>query len=147
MHLFTAEQQETLRRTKEIEIDEYGEFVKLSQKEKEKLLNIKYDGTWHYYLTVNYIECDTKTYEGISIHKNNGNEDEEIIRINSGDIEEDEDLALAVFCEMVGEDTNIRYLSSYDNYFDDLQYENDPVFRAEVDAIRKELEEEYPEKN
>ena len=118
--VFSKEQQDVLRKTKEIKNEDYGEFVKISRKEQDNLLGVVYDGTWHYYLVVDYDEPDVQTYRGIKIFKNNGDEDIEIIRINSGDIKLDEELSLDALSEIAGE-VNVSYLSSYDDYFMDLK--------------------------
>ena len=119
--IFSKEQQDILRKTKEIKNEEYGEFVIISRKEQDELLNVVYDGTWHYYLVVDYDEPNIQTYRGIKIFKNNGEEDIEMIRINSGDIKLDEKLALNALSEIV-EEADVSYLSSYDNYFMDGEY-------------------------
>jgi hypothetical protein len=73
-----------------------------------------------YYLTVDYEDFKPKTYNGLSIYKSNYNsKSEKIVSVNTGILEDDEDIALDKLYDLVGE-VQVQYLSSYDNYLDDL---------------------------
>lgn len=121
--VFSKEQQDELRKSHKIKKENYGEFVFITTKEEEELLGIKYDGTWSYYLRVDYSEFDTTTYKGIVINKNNGDEDIEVVRVCSNNFELDEEFALSLLYKLEGEVT-VTYLSSYDDYKTDLETKN-----------------------
>mgnify|MGYP000920861242 CR=1 FL=1 len=94
-----------------------------------------------YILRVKYKEYKPSPYKGIIISDASlpkGKQD--IVKVNTGSIELDERRALHQLYDLVGE-VDITYSSSYDNYFMDLDYENDPETRASVDAMEKELNE------
>lgn len=95
-----------------------------------------------YYLGVLYEEGDTSTYQGVFIDKDENNKSERIIFSNKyNDVEKDIEDAMDCLDEFIDEDISVTFLSSYDNYYMDLEYENDPEVRAEIDAIGKEFEE------
>ena len=90
-----------------------------------------------YWLSVDYDEEDViNSYRGIEIH-----EDKILrVKINSGNIKLDEDLAIHILNNIIEDDddnSTIQYMSSYDNYFMDLDIENDPVLKAEVEKNAK----------
>jgi hypothetical protein len=123
MELFTEEQREKLRKTKEIKTEEHGEFVKLNRKEVEKLLNFKttVETEWSYTLSVKYKEFKPDTYDGVIITRHKNDEWEKMIQINSGDVGLDEELALDVLYDIIGEpEIKVDYSSSYDDYLSDL---------------------------
>ena len=96
--------------------------------------------TKRYYLSVDYEECNTKSYKGIVIRESRDEDFKEIIRVNTGSVELDERRALHKLYDLVGE-VNVQYMSSYDHYFMDFDYEHDPEVRTSVDKMNKEQDE------
>ena len=89
-----------------------------------------------YLLSIDYDEYDVKSYRGVVIYDG---KIKELVRVNTGNIQLDEETALDELFEMIKKDEyDIQYMSSYDHYFMDYDYENDPEYRADVDAIQKE---------
>ena len=90
-----------------------------------------------YLLSIDYKEGNTKTYRGVVIFDSSTTPWKELVRVNTGSPQLDEKRALHKLYDLIGEAT-VHYLSSYDNYFMDFDYEHDPVYRADVDTIQKE---------
>jgi hypothetical protein len=93
-----------------------------------------------FYLSVDYNEGKINTYNGVVITKTENDIRKEIIKINTGNIEKDEEVAMYAISDLFGE-VDIYYMSSYDNYLMDVQYETDPEFRKDVDEENRILEE------
>lgn len=91
-----------------------------------------------YFLDVAYNEEKTSTYNGITISKSLEGVSTEIIKINSGNIDIDEKIACNTLYSMYGK-VDLFYKSSYDNYFQDLEYETNPEVKNEIDKINDEL--------
>lgn len=95
-----------------------------------------------YLLSIDYDECDTKSYRGVVINDIENGKIVELIRVNTGNIKLDEETALDELFEVIDKDEyDIDYMSSYDHYFMDFDYENDLIYRADVDAMQKEQDE------
>jgi len=93
-----------------------------------------------YFLSIDYDEGDTKSYRGVLISDYKDGKSVELVRINTGSLQLDEKRAFRKLSELVG-NVEVCYLSSYDNYYMDLDYENDPEYRAEVDKGVAEMDE------
>ena len=93
-----------------------------------------------YFLSIDYDEGNTKSYRGITIKDYDDGKTVEFVRVNTGSPQLDEKRALRKLFELVG-NVEVCYLSSYDNYYMDLDYENDPEYRAEVDKGVAEMNE------
>ena len=88
-----------------------------------------------YFLGIKYIQGQPNTYKGVFID----DELKQIILVNTGDVKEDKRIALEKLYGIVGKVT-VYYLSSYDDYFMDVEYKNDPEFRKNVDYDIKNFE-------
>jgi len=96
-----------------------------------------------YLLSIDYDDFNVKSYRGVVISDGNNDKIIELVRVNTGDIKLDEEVAIDKLFDVINEEEcDIHYMSSYDHYFMDFDYENDPKYRAEVDAVREELKEE-----
>jgi len=93
-----------------------------------------------YFLSIDYDEGDTKSYRGIVIKDYEDGKSVELLRVNTSSPQLDEKRALHKLSELVG-NVKVCYLSSYDNYYMDLDYENNPEYRAEVDKGVREIDE------
>lgn len=115
--LFTKEQQDQIRNTKEIRKDEYGEFAKLTTNELDELFGhaVSYDWTYFLHVYGDLKGNKIKSYDGVAIMKGNDFECDDIIKINTGDLFKDEELALAVLFEIEGE-VEVGYSSTYDDF-------------------------------
>lgn len=87
-----------------------------------------------YGVHVDYIEGDLKTYKGTFVTRDM----KEIFRCNIGDYKKDYELCSMFVWEFTNE---FDRFSSCDNYEMDLDYENDPEYRADVDKTNKEMDE------
>lgn len=94
----------------------------------------------NYYLSIDYEGFNTKSYKGVVICETKDGQSVEIVRANTGSPELDERRALHQLYDLVG-NVDVHYLSSYDDYFMDLGYENNPEFKAEADKDLAETEE------
>lgn len=93
-----------------------------------------------FHLSVDYDEPQPNTYRGIVAYSDSLKDGDEIIRVNTGDLEVDYQLVINVLCDYIGEnEVNARCLSSFDNYKMDLDYQNDPKYREDVDKCEAEL--------
>ena len=93
-----------------------------------------------YLLSIDYDEPDSKTYRGVVIYDSEKDEWEEVVRVNTGSPQLDEKRALRKFHKLI-DNAVVYYLSSYDHYFMDFDYDNDPKVKAEVDKMVEEQEE------
>jgi len=93
-----------------------------------------------YLLSIDYEEGNTKSYRGVVIDDSSVTPWIELVRVNTGSPQLDEKRALRQLRKLI-KDADVYYMSSYDNYFMDFDYETDPVYRADVDAIQKEQDE------
>jgi len=93
-----------------------------------------------YLLLIDYDEPNSKSYRGVVIYDSNVEPWKELVRVNTGSPAEDEETALERIFDVIDEEEcEISYMSSYDHYF--MDYDNDPAYRADVDAIQKEQDE------
>jgi len=97
-------------------------------------------GTTHY-LCVDYEEFKPDTYKGVVISET-GNSKDELIRVFSGDLERDAQVAEQILNEMTGGYYNVVFSSTYDSYFDDVEYTNNPEFKKLVDEEYKKMPQE-----
>lgn len=93
-----------------------------------------------YLLSIDYEEGDSKSYRGVVIYDSNVEPWKELVRINTGSPQLDEKRAMRKSYDLIGEET-VYYLSSYDNYFMDFDYDNDPKVKAEFDKMVEEQDE------
>lgn len=97
-----------------------------------------------YFLSIDYEEYNTKSYKGVVISSYENEQSIELIRLNTGSPELDEKRALRKLYDLVGE-VEVVYMSSYDNYFMDFEYENNSEYRAEVDKMNEETQNKIKE--
>jgi len=95
-----------------------------------------------YLLSIDYDDFNVKSYRGVVISDSKNDKIIELVRVNTGDIKLDEEVAIDKLFDVINEEEcDIHYMSSYDHYFMDLDYENDPEYRAEVDEDMRKQEE------
>jgi len=93
-----------------------------------------------YLLSIDYDEGDSKSYRGVVIYDSNVEPWKELVRVNTGSPQLDEKRAMRKSHDLIGEVT-VYYMSSYDDYFMDFDYENDPEYRALVDEDMRKQDE------
>ena len=92
-----------------------------------------------YLLLIDYDEPNSKSYRGVVIYDSSVEPWKELVRVNTGSPAEDEETALERIFDVIDEEEcEISYMSSYDHYFMDYDYENNPETKAEVDRMNKE---------
>jgi hypothetical protein len=113
--MFKKGVQERIRNEKKIYKNGDSEFAELSREERDSYAGIIPSKEWRYFLYVDFDEETLESYNGIVIDKINDFESCEIIRIDSGNVEIDEEVALNALFVLEGEVT-VQYLSYYDYY-------------------------------
>jgi hypothetical protein len=96
-------------------------------------LNIEIFEKPSYFLGIEYKDYKPNTtYKGVFIDRYLKGHSKQIISVNTGDAKADEELALEKLYDIAGE-VSVTYQSSYDDYFMDFKYENDPEYRKQCD--------------